>query len=477
MFRRGPGLRGRTIAYDASKTAATLDRDLVSRLASSDARLDVTISEVDGEPAPGALFVVSLPIGNDGDISRRAIDVLERADLVLAEDTRRLHALAQRSGIAVAPATSYHDHNELERADGVLERLRAGARVALVSDAGTPLCSDPGYVVVSRAAAEGIAVCPVPGPSAVLAVLAACGLPVDRFVFGGFLPRRSAQRRRTVQELTALGCAVVCYEAAPRLAALLADVAAVRPAWQVVRRSGGDEDLRGVPSREPGRAGGDVRRRQAARASARSCSRRPPTRAGRSNRPRSPTTTSTRCSGRCSRRVWPRRRSRRRCARFRVSDATRRTSACSRSVATLRRTMTITRVVGKGRTVRLDAAAFTELRSGYAAVAVDVGTGDGRFAYQLACDDAHRLVVGIDALAEPMGERAATAARKPARGGRPNLVFVHAAVETLPEELAAWPTRSTCSFPGARCSKGSCGRATTCCGASPASAGAAHASP
>ena len=97
--------------------------------------------------------------------------------------------------------------------------------------------------------------------------------------------------------------------------------------------------------------------------------------------------------------------------------------------------MTITRVVGKGRTVLLDAAAFTELRSGYAAVAVDVGTGDGRFAYQLASDDAHRFVVGIDALAEPMGERAATAARKPARGGRPNLVFVHAAVETLPEEL------------------------------------------
>src|SRR6185437_11098206 len=97
--------------------------------------------------------------------------------------------------------------------------------------------------------------------------------------------------------------------------------------------------------------------------------------------------------------------------------------------------MTITRVVGKGRTVLLDAAAFTELRSGYAAVAVDVGTGDGRFAYQLASDDARRFVVGIDALAEPMGERAAIAARKPARGGRPNLVFVHAAVEALPVEL------------------------------------------
>jgi len=97
--------------------------------------------------------------------------------------------------------------------------------------------------------------------------------------------------------------------------------------------------------------------------------------------------------------------------------------------------VTITRVVGKGRTVLLDAAAFTELRSGHAVVAVDVGTGDGRFAYQLASDDARRFVVGIDALAEPMGERAAIAARKPARGGRPNLVFVHAAVEALPVEL------------------------------------------
>jgi 16S rRNA (adenine(1408)-N(1))-methyltransferase len=99
--------------------------------------------------------------------------------------------------------------------------------------------------------------------------------------------------------------------------------------------------------------------------------------------------------------------------------------------------MTITRVVGKGRTERLDGEAFAALRSAYPVVAVDVGTGDGRFAYQLASDDPHRFVVGVDALAEPMGERAATALRKPARGGRPNLVFVHAAVEALPAELHA----------------------------------------
>jgi 16S rRNA (adenine(1408)-N(1))-methyltransferase len=97
--------------------------------------------------------------------------------------------------------------------------------------------------------------------------------------------------------------------------------------------------------------------------------------------------------------------------------------------------MTITRVVGKGRTAPLDASAFAEIRSAFASTAVDVGTGDGRFPYHLASEDAQRLVIGVDALAEPMGERAATAARKPARGGRPNLLFVHAAIETLPPEL------------------------------------------
>jgi 16S rRNA (cytidine1402-2'-O)-methyltransferase len=233
VFRRNEGLRADTAAYDATKTAATIDRELVTRLASADARLNVTIRELGGEPATGALFVVSLPIGNDDDIGPRAIKVLERADLVLAEDTRRLRALAARIGIVPARAMSYHDHNEAQRVDGIIERLRLGARVALVSDAGTPLCSDPGYVVVSRAVEEGIAVCPVPGPSAMLAVLAASGLPVDRFVFAGFLPRRSAARQQALRELTALGCAVVCYEAAPRIAETLADVAIVAPEWRV----------------------------------------------------------------------------------------------------------------------------------------------------------------------------------------------------------------------------------------------------
>ena len=233
VFRRGDGLRGDTFAFDATKTAATVDRRLVGLLGSPDRRLTVTIRAVASGPAPGALFVVALPIGNDGDIGARAVKVLERVDLVLAEDTRRLRSLAQRIGIDPARATSYHDHNEAQRVDGIIERLRLGARVALVSDAGTPLFSDPGYVLVSRAVEEGIAVCPVPGPSAVLAVLAASGLPVDRFVFGGFLPRRSSARQQALRELTALGCAVVCYESATRLAETLADIAAVRADWRV----------------------------------------------------------------------------------------------------------------------------------------------------------------------------------------------------------------------------------------------------
>ena len=126
VFRRGAGLRGRTIGFDASKTAADLDRALIARLAGSERELRVTITAAGARPSTGALFVVSLPIGNDGDIGRRAIEVLERVDLVLAEDTRRLRALGQRIGADFARATSYHDHNEAERVEGVLEQLRAG---------------------------------------------------------------------------------------------------------------------------------------------------------------------------------------------------------------------------------------------------------------------------------------------------------------------------------------------------------------
>ncbi|MDZ4827752.1 MAG: 16S rRNA (cytidine(1402)-2'-O)-methyltransferase [Actinomycetota bacterium] len=233
VFRRAEGLRARTVAFDATKTAADIDRALVDRLTSSEAEVLVTVDAVGSDRGEGALFVVSLPIGNDDDRSVRATDVLTGVDLVLAEDTRRIQGFATRVGVQLPPVLSYHDHNETERAADALERLARGDRIALVSDAGTPLCSDPGYVVVSRAVDAGFAVVPVPGPSAVLAVLAASGLPVDRFVFAGFLSRRSAQRQAELRELGATGLAIVCYEAPTRVARFLADVAAVGPDWRV----------------------------------------------------------------------------------------------------------------------------------------------------------------------------------------------------------------------------------------------------
>ncbi len=234
VFRRGPGLRGRTFAYDATKSAAEIDRDLVRVIADPAATVQVTIRESGRGDRHGALFVVSVPIGNDDDLSPRARQVLEAADVVLAEDTRRFRELAQRTGLHIeARVLSYHDHNEAERAGDALDHLEQGARVALVSDAGTPLFSDPGYVVVSRAVEAGFAVSPVPGPASVLAVLSASGLAVDRFTYVGFLPRRSAARQAEIRRLTGRGDAFVVHEAPRRIGALLADLAAVRPEWEL----------------------------------------------------------------------------------------------------------------------------------------------------------------------------------------------------------------------------------------------------
>jgi 16S rRNA (cytidine1402-2'-O)-methyltransferase len=234
VFRRGPGLRGRTLAYDASKAATEIDRDLVRAMGAGDTDVAVTIRELGTGDRSGALFVVSVPIGNDDDLSPRARRVLEVSDIVLAEDTRRLRDLAQRTGMRIGGrVVSYHDHNETERAGNVVDQIERGARVALVSDAGTPLFSDPGYVVVSRAVAAGLAVSPVPGPSSFLAVLSASGLAVDRFSYVGFLPRRSAARQAEIRRLTERGDAFVVHEAPRRVAGLLADLAAVSPEWEL----------------------------------------------------------------------------------------------------------------------------------------------------------------------------------------------------------------------------------------------------
>ncbi|HET8691979.1 MAG TPA: 16S rRNA (cytidine(1402)-2'-O)-methyltransferase [Steroidobacteraceae bacterium] len=174
--------------------------------------------------APGVLYVVATPIGNIGDISARAREILAGASAVAAEDTRHSGRLLRELGIE-RPLVSLHEHNERARVAEILARLRAGERIALISDAGTPLVSDPGYLLVSAAAEAGIDVVPVPGPSAVIAALSASGLPCDRFCFEGFLPARAAARRRRLAELAAEPRTLVLFEAPHRIAECLADLA------------------------------------------------------------------------------------------------------------------------------------------------------------------------------------------------------------------------------------------------------------
>jgi 16S rRNA (cytidine1402-2'-O)-methyltransferase len=174
----------------------------------------------------GVLYVVATPIGNLEDVTLRALRILGEVDLIAAEDTRRTRILLQRHGID-RPVTSYHDAVERERAPGLIEKLRQGQRIALVSDAGTPGIADPGYHLVRGAVAAGIPVVPIPGPSAVAAVVSVAGLPAERFVFEGFLPNRAAARRARLRELAGETRAMVFLEAPTRLAACLADLEAV----------------------------------------------------------------------------------------------------------------------------------------------------------------------------------------------------------------------------------------------------------
>ena len=168
----------------------------------------------------GVLYVVATPIGNLEDVTLRALRVLAEVDLIAAEDTRRTRVLLTRHGIQ-KPLTSYHDAVERERAPRIVERLRAGASVALVSDAGTPGIADPGYHLVRGALEAGIPVVPIPGPSAVAALVSVAGLPADRFVFEGFLPTRPGPRAERLKALAAEPRALVFYEAARRLPAFL----------------------------------------------------------------------------------------------------------------------------------------------------------------------------------------------------------------------------------------------------------------
>ena len=174
----------------------------------------------------GRLQVVATPIGNLADLSERAREALAEADLIGAEDTRHTSALLMAMGLAT-PLLSLHEHNESRRVPALLARLAQGEQVALVSDAGTPLLSDPGYELVRAAVAAGYEVSAIPGPSAVTAALAVAGLPTDRFCFEGFLPARPRERRAALEALAHERRTLVFFEAPHRIAAALTDMAAV----------------------------------------------------------------------------------------------------------------------------------------------------------------------------------------------------------------------------------------------------------
>lgn len=185
----------------------------------------------DAPLAPG-LYLVATPIGNLRDITLRALDVLAGVDLILAEDTRVTAKLLSAYGLK-GRLERYDEHGAARTRPKALAALEGGARMALVSDAGTPLVSDPGYRLVVEAAAAGVAVIPIPGPSSALAALAAAGLPTDRFLFVGFPPPRSAARRTLLAELKGVPATLIFFEGASRLGASLADMAALlgpRPA-------------------------------------------------------------------------------------------------------------------------------------------------------------------------------------------------------------------------------------------------------
>jgi 16S rRNA (cytidine1402-2'-O)-methyltransferase len=173
---------------------------------------------------PGTLYVVATPIGNLGDLSSRAREVLARVQLIAAEDTRHTRQLLQAFGIDTA-LTSLHEHNEMQKSETLIMRLLAGEAIALVSDAGTPLISDPGFDLVANARARGISIAVVPGPCAAIAALSIAGLPTDRFVFEGFLPAKSAARVARLRELASERRTMIFYEAPHRLLDVLRDMA------------------------------------------------------------------------------------------------------------------------------------------------------------------------------------------------------------------------------------------------------------
>lgn len=175
------------------------------------------------ERMSGILYVVATPIGNLEDITYRAVRTLGEAGVIACEDTRQTRKLLDHYGID-RPLLSYHEHNEASRSEELVRRLAGGETVALVSDAGTPLISDPGYRLVTKAVAEGITVVPIPGPSAAMTALAASGLPTDSFWFAGFLPHKPGQRQKALESFRALNATIVLYEAPHRILESLEEI-------------------------------------------------------------------------------------------------------------------------------------------------------------------------------------------------------------------------------------------------------------
>lgn len=175
-----------------------------------------------GTAGPGRIVLAATPIGNSGDASARLVELLATADIVAAEDTRRLHRLVQNLGVTVAGRViSYHEHNEATKTAELLDAVRAGKTMVMVTDAGMPSVSDPGFRLVEGAVAAGLTVTAAPGPSAVLTALALSGLPTDRFCFEGFLPRKAGERASRLADLAAERRTMVFFEAPHRLEVML----------------------------------------------------------------------------------------------------------------------------------------------------------------------------------------------------------------------------------------------------------------
>jgi 16S rRNA (cytidine1402-2'-O)-methyltransferase len=199
------------------------DQDAARRLLQ---RVEAALAGEMERQLPAGLYLVATPIGNLADISLRALAVLARADLIAAEDTRHSRKLLSHFGLR-GELTPYHEHNAAKERPRLLARIRAGFAVALISDAGTPLISDPGYKLVREALEAGLQVTSVPGPSAALAALTSAGLPTDTFLFAGFLPPKGGQRRKRLEELKPVPATLIFYETGSRLAAALADMTEV----------------------------------------------------------------------------------------------------------------------------------------------------------------------------------------------------------------------------------------------------------